>query len=88
MVLNDSTKMTFFAEKDIPSHIRDEERFSKQASLGPGSAPVSNTFTWISFPIISIPAPLCCALFHLFSYPVYLTSVFLSSAAYDENVNL
>ncbi|KAJ8460430.1 hypothetical protein OPV22_033356 [Ensete ventricosum] len=32
----------FLQEKDIPSHIRDEERFSKQASLGPGSAPESS----------------------------------------------
>ncbi|XP_072994137.1 protein DNA-DAMAGE INDUCIBLE 1 [Typha latifolia] len=29
----------FLQEKDIPSHIRDEERLSKQASLGQGSAP-------------------------------------------------
>ncbi|WOK92594.1 UBA domain-containing protein mud1 [Canna indica] len=32
----------FLQEKDIPSHIRDEERLSNQASLGQGSAPESS----------------------------------------------
>ncbi|XP_074571582.1 protein DNA-DAMAGE INDUCIBLE 1 [Curcuma longa] len=32
----------FLQEKDIPAHIRDEERLSKQASTGQGSAPESS----------------------------------------------